>query len=45
MNTVQILGLLTALEIIFCGLNGQFSGVTIWLWIGYGLYKMDKNDS
>ena len=38
MNTIQILGLLTVLELIFK--REKFKGLTFILWIGYGLYKL-----
>jgi len=37
MNTVQILGIMTVTEIIMCREN--FQGITLLLWIGYGVYK------
>lgn len=38
MTTIHILGILTALEIIFC--NQNFIGNTVWLWVFYGIYKL-----
>lgn len=37
MRTVEILGILTAIEIIFT--KNNYDGNIIWLWLVYGAYK------
>ncbi|KKM05203.1 hypothetical protein LCGC14_1756510 [marine sediment metagenome] len=38
MNTIYILGILTLAEIIFT--REDFNGITIILWVLYGIYKL-----
>lgn len=45
MRTVHILGIITVLELIISVLDKQhFEGISILLWVGYGMYKLITMD-